>query len=34
MNAKPQFMNRFLYEWEAYYNDLAHDKPVPPSLSH
>lgn len=34
MNAKPQFMNRFLYEWEAYYNDLAHDKPVHLSLSH
>lgn len=28
VNAKPQFMNRFLYEWEAYYNDLAHDKHV------
>ena len=28
VNAKPQFMNRFLYEWEAYYDDLAHDKHV------
>ena len=28
VNAKQQFMNRFLYEWEAYYDDLAHDKHV------
>ena len=28
MNAKPQFMNPFLHEWEAYYQDLASDKQV------
>ena len=28
MNAKPQFMNPFLHEWEAYYQDLASDKHV------
>ncbi|KAK8829218.1 hypothetical protein WA577_004485 [Blastocystis sp. JDR] len=33
VNAKPQFMNRFLYEWEAYYNDLAHDKHIGKDLT-
>ena len=28
VNAKPQFMNPFLHEWEAYYQDLASDKHV------
>ncbi|KAK8791481.1 hypothetical protein WA588_001486 [Blastocystis sp. NMH] len=33
VNAKPQFMNPFLHEWEAYYQDLASDKQIGKDLT-